>query len=93
MKAVEYMGRVLLDGRLEIPATARHELALRPNVQVKVILMREEQRAEEQTTIAAEQARKRHEAWQAVMKLRQSFAGMDFSLTDEIVRMRGEEDG
>lgn len=91
MKAVEYTGRVLPDGHLEIPATAKRELQLQPNVEVKVILMREET-SEEHAAQEAERARKRHEAWQAVMELRKSFEGMDFNLTDEIVKMREEED-
>lgn len=92
MKAIEYTGRVLPDGHLEIPAIAKRELQLQPNVEVKVILMREEETPEEQAAQEAERARKRHEVWQAIMELHRSFEGMDFSLTDELVRSREEED-
>ena len=92
MKAVEYKGHVLLDGHLEIPTSVKHELHLHPNAQVKVILLSEEKTAEEQVAKEAERAQKRHEAWQGVMEFRKSFADMNFSLIDEIVKMREEED-
>jgi hypothetical protein len=92
MKTAGYIGRLLPGGYLSITSDVMRELGLHPNEQVQVVLISIPQTAEEQAAKEAERARKRHEAWQAIMELRQSFAGMDFSLTDEIVKMREEED-
>jgi hypothetical protein len=92
VKAAEYTGRVLGNGTLEIPATVRRQLELQANSEVKVILLRPEAPPSEGTQEQADIARKRHEAIAALLALRQEFAGMDFSLTDEVVRMREEED-
>lgn len=92
MKAAEYTGRVLGDGTLRIPSAIRRELDLQTDSQVKVILLRAEILPAEGTRAPADLANKRHEAVSALLALRQEFAGMDFSLTDEVVRMREEED-
>jgi hypothetical protein len=90
MKAVEYLGRVLANGQLEIPLTARQELGLHPEMQVRVILLQNE--AEGQASDEAERARRRHEAIEELLALRTEFASMDFSLTEELVRVRELED-
>jgi bifunctional DNA-binding transcriptional regulator/antitoxin component of YhaV-PrlF toxin-antitoxin module len=88
MKTVEYIGRVLVNGHLEIPTKVRHELQLRPNTQVKVILMREEETAEEQAAKEAERA----EVWRQIDALRDSLSGKDFNLTDSLLQDREAED-
>ena len=92
MKTAGYIGRILPDGHLSIAPNVVRELDLCPNEQIQVVLISIPNTAEKQAVEEAERARKRHEAWQAVMELRESFAGMNFSLTDEIVKMREEED-
>ena len=83
MKTVEYTGRVLADGHLEVPALARHELKLYPNVEVKVILMRDDEISEESRRDA-----QRAEVWRQVDALRESLSTKDFSLTDSLLRSR-----
>ncbi len=81
MQAVECVGRVLADGHLDIPVAAREKLGLRPG-----------RLPQPGPALDTELARKRHEAWQAVMELRGRLAGMEFSLTNQVVRMHEEED-
>ncbi len=91
MKAVEYTARVLADGHLEIPTRAKQELGLHANTQVRVILLQTEEPDGEKATREAERARKRHAAIESLLALRQEFAGMNFNLTEELVRMREME--
>lgn len=93
MKTAEYVARVLPSGHLEIPVEVQNGLQLRPNEEVKVILLRAEETAEQRAVAEAERARMRHEAVAGLLALRKEFAGMNFNLTDELVRMREEEDG
>jgi MOSC domain-containing protein YiiM len=93
LRAAEYMARVLPGGQLELPAKIRYQLQLRPNMQVKVILLRAVESEAEQAQREAEQAQKRHAAIADLLALRQEFAGMNFDLTEAVVRMRELEDG
>lgn len=88
MKAVEYIGNVLADGHLEIPATVKHELQLCPNEQVQVVLIPTPKTAEDDDLRAAE----RSEAWRQVDILRKRLSGKNFSLTDSLLQAREEED-
>jgi hypothetical protein len=87
-KAIECTGRVLPNGNLDIPAAVKVELQLRPNSQVRVIVVQPEETEEEKARKEAELAQQRHAAVAALLELRKEFAGMNFSLTDELVRMR-----
>jgi hypothetical protein len=68
------------------------ELQLRPHMQVRVILLQPEEKGREPVSNEVERARQRHEAIQDLLALRAGFAGMNFNLTDELVRMREMED-
>lgn len=88
MPVAEYVGRVLPDGHLDLPARVRRDLRLTTNQDVKVIVTHERTT---ESDVAQEEA-EREAIWQRLYALRQRLSGMEFSLTDEIVRMREEED-
>jgi hypothetical protein len=88
LKAVEYMARVLPGGQLELPAPVRHELQLRPNMQVKVIILRKEDTPEEKGHLAAERA----EVFRGIDKLREQLSGKEGNLTEALLQAREEED-
>lgn len=91
MQAVDYVGKVLPDGHLELPPSVREEWDLHPEMEVKISLRWEE--GGSHSSQCAQRATRRHDAIQALLTLREEFAGMaEFSLTDEVVRMREEED-
>jgi hypothetical protein len=92
MQAVECVGRVLADGHLDIPVTAREEFGWRPDEELRVLMLRPGRLPQPGPELHTELVRKRHEAWQAVMELRERFAGIESSLTDQVVRMHEEED-
>ena len=93
MKAVECLGLVRPDGNVEISRHALAELTLMPETQVKVLVLQPETAAVCNAKIDAESGLSRNEAISALLKLREQFSGMNFDLTDEVIRMREEEDG
>jgi hypothetical protein len=62
MLAAEFTGRILTTGAVEIPAAVRQELRLRPGVQVRVVLLREEDAPQ----VPERSANAREEAWRKV---------------------------
>lgn len=92
MKAIECTAQVHADGRLEVPATVLRELQILPNTEIKVLLLKLDETKESPFLDESARSQKRHEAVAALLDLRKEFAGMDFNLTDEITRMREEED-
>ncbi len=90
MKTAGCIGTLLPDGHISVAPEVVRELGLRPTEQVQVLLVPLPQAA--LPAPPEELARKRRAAWQAVMDTRHSLAGLSFSLTDEVVAMREEED-
>lgn len=88
LKAAEYVGQILPNGTLEVPTLVRHELQLRPNVRVKVILLREEDTPEEMARLEAERAA----AFQKIDELREQLSGKEGNLTEALLQAREEED-
>jgi hypothetical protein len=91
MKAVEFQGRILPDGHLEIPASAQRELGLHSLMQVRVILLKDTVEGDGPTSHEQDKARRRHEAIQDLLALRNEFAGMDFNLTEVLLQTREAE--
>ncbi len=88
MPVAEYVGRVLPDGHLDLPARVRRDLRLTTNQDVKVIV------THERTTESdcAQEEADRKAIWQRLEALRQRLSGMEFSLTDALLEAREEED-
>lgn len=83
MKAVEYVGRMLPDGHLELPPAARDELHLRPEMQVKVILLKSDESPNGEDHRVA--------VWKRMDRLRDELSKKAFSLTDALLQARAEE--
>ncbi len=88
MQAVEFTGRILATGAVEIPAAVWQELRLRPGLQVKVVLLREEDMPGELERLA----KGREEAWRKVDEVREQLSGMAFDGTEAVLRARHAED-
>jgi hypothetical protein len=88
LRAAEYVARVLPGGQLELPAKVRHELQLQPSMQVKVIILREEESAEERERLEAE----REGAFRKIAEVRKHLSGREGNLTEALLQAREEED-
>jgi hypothetical protein len=88
MRAAEFTGRILTTGAVEIPAAVWQELRLRPGLQVRVVLLREEDAPEELERLA----KSGEEAWRKVDEIREQLSGMAFNATEAVLRARHEED-
>jgi hypothetical protein len=73
---------------VEIPAAVWQELRLRPGLQVRVVLLREEDAPEELERLA----KAGEEAWRNVDEIREQLSGMAFNATEAVLRARHEED-
>jgi bifunctional DNA-binding transcriptional regulator/antitoxin component of YhaV-PrlF toxin-antitoxin module len=89
LKAAEFTAQISATGTVTIPAAVRQELQLRPNVQVKVVLLRAEDTQEEKERLAAE----RVESWRLMEEVRRELAGKDFNATEAVLEARRQEDG
>lgn len=88
LRAAEYTARVLSGGSLEVPASVRHELGLRPGMIVKVILLCSEETPEDKERIERERAG----AFRKIDEVREQLSGRDGSLTEALLQAREEED-
>jgi bifunctional DNA-binding transcriptional regulator/antitoxin component of YhaV-PrlF toxin-antitoxin module len=88
MKAAEFTAHMTGTGTLVIPATVKHELQLRPDVEIRVIILRKEDTPEDLERLKAARA----EAWRKLDEVRAQLAGKDFNATEALIESRREED-
>lgn len=92
LRTAEYRGRLLPDGHLSIAPEVVQQLNLRAESTVKVVLSTRLDRDGELTQASELSGDDRKRAWDRILRIREKFAGCQFSATEAVVRARQEED-